>query len=276
MPRPLLLICLGITLALLTGLAGCGGETRRAETETESAASAVPTTPKPSAQIKSIPVAKMTDPRRRAYVDRTDGSAAASTRSAAMRANGSASLPTSRAPSKPTSRTPPWARRSCTRSRPSASLPGEATLLAPTFSTRSSASSPCGPNPHRPRRGGCAAPADGCGPNSTTSAARSRPLPVAMAGAPAERHEASATAKADAKPPAAPAAAEPAGGDRLDARPLPRRADAAGDAGAQRARPRARPGPGGPGRSAKPGAKGATAETQATAIVSRTSPAPPP
>jgi hypothetical protein len=72
MPRPLLLICLGIPFALLVGLAGCGGETRRAETETESAASAVPATPPASAPVKRVPVAKVTDPRRRAYVDRTD------------------------------------------------------------------------------------------------------------------------------------------------------------------------------------------------------------
>jgi hypothetical protein len=67
-----LLLALAVPLALLVGLAGCGGETRRAETETEPAAGAVPATPPASSQPRSLPVAKPTDPRRRAYIDRTD------------------------------------------------------------------------------------------------------------------------------------------------------------------------------------------------------------
>lgn len=69
--RPLLLAALGSGVAL-AALAGCGGETRRAETETESSAAPAATTP--AARVpQHVPVAKVTDPRRRAYIARTDG-----------------------------------------------------------------------------------------------------------------------------------------------------------------------------------------------------------
>lgn len=69
--KSLLLIGFGIPLAL-AGLAGCGAETRRAETETESTAASVPAPSTPSGPAKKAPVAKVTDPHRRTYIDRTD------------------------------------------------------------------------------------------------------------------------------------------------------------------------------------------------------------
>jgi hypothetical protein len=69
--RSFLLIGLGIPLAL-AGLAGCGAETRRAETETESTTTSVPSLPAPSGPAKSVPIARVTDPHRLAYIDRTD------------------------------------------------------------------------------------------------------------------------------------------------------------------------------------------------------------
>ncbi len=68
--RPLLLAALGSGVAL-AALAGCGGETRRAETETESSAAPAAAAPAATAP-RHVPVAKVTDPRRRAYIARTD------------------------------------------------------------------------------------------------------------------------------------------------------------------------------------------------------------
>jgi hypothetical protein len=70
-PRSPVLTGLAVSLAL-AGLAGCGAETRRAETETETAATPVPAARAPSGQAKKIPVARATDPHRRAYIARTD------------------------------------------------------------------------------------------------------------------------------------------------------------------------------------------------------------
>jgi hypothetical protein len=70
-PRSLFLTGLCVPLAL-AALAGCGAETRRAETETEAATTSVPATPASSSQPKNAPVAKVTDPRRRAYIASTD------------------------------------------------------------------------------------------------------------------------------------------------------------------------------------------------------------
>lgn len=67
--RSFLLIGLGISLSL-AALAGCGAETRRAETET--ATTSVPAAPAPNSQPKNVPVAKVTDPHRRAYIASTD------------------------------------------------------------------------------------------------------------------------------------------------------------------------------------------------------------
>jgi len=69
--RSFLLIGLGISLSL-AALAGCGAETRRAETETEAATTSVPATAAPTGQPRNVPVAKVTDPHRRAYISRTD------------------------------------------------------------------------------------------------------------------------------------------------------------------------------------------------------------
>lgn len=67
--RPLLLVGVGVFLAL-AGLSGCGGDTRRGETETTSpAATSVPVRHGTAA---NPPVATIADPRRRAYVARTD------------------------------------------------------------------------------------------------------------------------------------------------------------------------------------------------------------
>jgi hypothetical protein len=69
--RSPLLIGLVVSLVLAT-LAGCGAETRRAETETEAATTSVPAPPVPTGQPKNVPVAKVTDPHRRAYIAGTD------------------------------------------------------------------------------------------------------------------------------------------------------------------------------------------------------------
>lgn len=71
MRRLLLLIGLGLPLAL-AGLSGCGGETRRAETETETAAGRPPAPGAAAVIPRGAPVARVTDPRRRAYINRTD------------------------------------------------------------------------------------------------------------------------------------------------------------------------------------------------------------
>jgi hypothetical protein len=68
--RPLHTVILGIPLALIA-LGGCGAETRRAETETETAPAAASPT-RPATAPRHVPVAKVTDPRRREYVARTD------------------------------------------------------------------------------------------------------------------------------------------------------------------------------------------------------------
>lgn len=70
-PRSLILIGLAVPL-VLAGLAGCGAETRRAETETEAATTSVPAAPAATGRPKKVPVAKVTDPHRRAYISRTD------------------------------------------------------------------------------------------------------------------------------------------------------------------------------------------------------------
>lgn len=70
--RPLPLACLGAALALVA-LVGCGGETRRAETETETASTPAAALPPAAAAPSHVPAAKVTDPRRRAYISRTDG-----------------------------------------------------------------------------------------------------------------------------------------------------------------------------------------------------------
>ncbi len=65
------MVILGIPLALVA-LGGCGGETRRAETETETAAAPPPAARALTGGARRAPVARVTDPRRRAYVARTD------------------------------------------------------------------------------------------------------------------------------------------------------------------------------------------------------------
>lgn len=67
--RRFLLTCLALPLAL-GAQTGCGGEVRRAETET--APAAAPSVPAPAHRAKHVAVARVTDPRRRAYVTRTD------------------------------------------------------------------------------------------------------------------------------------------------------------------------------------------------------------
>ncbi len=71
--RPLCLAGIGVFLAL-AGLSGCGGDTRRGETETTSAVATQPVAPAPTRQgtAANPPVATIADPRRRAYVARTD------------------------------------------------------------------------------------------------------------------------------------------------------------------------------------------------------------
>jgi hypothetical protein len=71
--RPLLLVGLAVFLAL-AGLSGCGGDTRRGETETTSppANSPAASVPLPNGTRARPPVAAIADPRRRAYVARTD------------------------------------------------------------------------------------------------------------------------------------------------------------------------------------------------------------
>lgn len=71
--RLLLLTGLGVSLAL-GALAGCGGDSRRAESEGSAATSPVPaeTAPTQVGKPRSVPVARVTDPRRRAYISRTD------------------------------------------------------------------------------------------------------------------------------------------------------------------------------------------------------------
>ena len=57
-----------------TVVAGCGADTRRAETITSTAASKPPPSSRPTEQLATTPVsAKATDPARRAYVNRADG-----------------------------------------------------------------------------------------------------------------------------------------------------------------------------------------------------------
>lgn len=68
--RRALLAALGVPLALAAA-AGCGGETRRAETETEAAPAAL-ARPAPARPSAHVPPARVTDPRRRAYIRRTD------------------------------------------------------------------------------------------------------------------------------------------------------------------------------------------------------------
>ena len=71
--RPLFLVGVGVFLAL-AGLSGCGGDTRRGESET-TAPAAVHTTasaPRRHGAATNPPVATIADPRRRAYVVRTD------------------------------------------------------------------------------------------------------------------------------------------------------------------------------------------------------------
>lgn len=75
MPRPSrlsLLAGIGVPLTLLA-LSGCGGDTNRAETESAVATTAPPTAGlhRPGNQA-SLPVAAVSDPRRRAYIARTD------------------------------------------------------------------------------------------------------------------------------------------------------------------------------------------------------------
>jgi hypothetical protein len=67
--RRALLAGLGVPFAL-AALAGCGGETRRAETETETAP--VAAQPAPTPHAARAPVAKVSDPRRLAYIRQTD------------------------------------------------------------------------------------------------------------------------------------------------------------------------------------------------------------
>jgi hypothetical protein len=69
--RLFLLIGLGLPL-VLAGLSGCGGETRRAETETETAAGPLPVSGASTGVPRGAPVARVTDRRRRAYIVRTD------------------------------------------------------------------------------------------------------------------------------------------------------------------------------------------------------------
>ncbi len=71
MGRLFLLIVVGLPLAL-AGLGGCGAETRRAETETQSAATPAPVRSAAAGVPPSAPAARVTDPRRRAYIVRTD------------------------------------------------------------------------------------------------------------------------------------------------------------------------------------------------------------
>ena len=71
MGRLFLLIGFGLLLAL-AGLSGCGAETRRAETETETAAALAPVTEASTGVPGGAPAARVTDPRRRAYIVRTD------------------------------------------------------------------------------------------------------------------------------------------------------------------------------------------------------------
>lgn len=71
--RPLCLAGIGVFLAL-AGLSGCGGDTRRGETETTSPAANRPAASAPHRHGAAAkpPVATIADPRRRAYVARTD------------------------------------------------------------------------------------------------------------------------------------------------------------------------------------------------------------
>jgi hypothetical protein len=71
--RSLCLAGIGVFLALV-GLSGCGGDTRRGETETTATAANPAMTPAPTRQgtAANPPVAAIADPRRRAYVARTD------------------------------------------------------------------------------------------------------------------------------------------------------------------------------------------------------------
>jgi hypothetical protein len=66
-----LFLLIGLPLAL-AGLNGCGAETRRAETETETAAGPPTVTSASTTVPRGAPVARVTDPRRRAYIVRTD------------------------------------------------------------------------------------------------------------------------------------------------------------------------------------------------------------
>ena len=72
--RSLLLVGVGIPLTL-AALSGCGGDTRRGETEKSSPPAAHTTASAPrrhGTATKNPPVATVADPRRRAYVVRTD------------------------------------------------------------------------------------------------------------------------------------------------------------------------------------------------------------
>ena len=70
--RLLLLGGLGLALAPIA-LSACGGDTRRAETEGGAARTTQTTSTKaPAGAHQSIPAAAVTDPRRRAYIAKTD------------------------------------------------------------------------------------------------------------------------------------------------------------------------------------------------------------
>lgn len=71
--RPKLPTALAVLL-VLAAMAGCGGDSRRAETESVESSHASPAgvVPQRAGKKTSVPVAKVTDPRRRAYVARTD------------------------------------------------------------------------------------------------------------------------------------------------------------------------------------------------------------